>query len=353
MGFMTDFTGKYSNFAKSTAMGVPKTAATADADRSPTKRVDRRILENYYLTDPQTFNTVNKTKQLIMQAGYHIVSDTPGGEKPYVDFLANIGTVGLRMNQDQLLDSIIHDGALHGHAYVERIYNAADTEIVDLKMVDSKLMDYARDNRHRIMTNEEQNPLGYTMFVGSNYMGFEGDEPPEGINLQPDSIYLEARRIADIKLFSYGNRFEAVGLVEPADQQIFRKHKIEDAVTNSIHNTAAYPIMGFVGSDTRHATKKQMESTLEALENLQHSRYMVFENPTEVKALEVKHSDQADSVLRYLRTEQSAASGMALGFSVGTGEAINRSTLGTQQRMLDISLESVAQIFANQFNKLI
>ena len=352
MGYMSNFTGKYANFVASKEKGKPRTAASVE-DETKFKRIDRKDLENTYLQDPQTFNTVNKIKQLIMQAGFEITADKKQAQSKYNDFFENIGTIGLKMDNKQLVDSITHDACLYGHAYVERIYNVSDTEIVDLKMIDAKLMDYARNEDNQIVTDSEQNPIGYVMYIGYNTKFDSGDYVPLNVKVDTEFIYLAAKRIAHFKMFSYGNRFESIGIVEPAYLDIKRKKKIETAATNSIHNTAAYPVIGYVGSETRHASKKQMEATLDTLQHLQSSRYMVFENPTEIKSLEVKHSEQIGEVLRYLRTNQSAASGMALGFSVGTGEAINRSTLGVQQRMLDLSLESIADHLASQYNKLI
>ena len=349
MGLMSNFVGKSAMFAASD-QGNPKTPSASENEIRPVKRVSRYDLERIYLTDPQTFNTVNKSKQLIMSAGHEIVANQKQHQSKYDEFFEKIGTIGLRMDERQLFSAIFHDKLWCGHAYVERIYNQSGKKIVDLKMIDPKLMDYARDKDEVIVVDEYQNPVGYSMFVGKS---LEGDPIPKNVLLEPEHIFLFAFRIAHFRMFPFGNRFEAVGIIEPAYLDIERKHKIEDAAANSIHNTASYPIIGYVGDSQRSATPKTMKSTLNALQNLSHSRYMVFQHPTQVQTLEVKHSDQIDSILRYFRGNQSSASGMALGFSVGTGEAVNRSTLSTQQRMLDISLESEAKNTVSEFNVLI
>jgi hypothetical protein len=358
MGFFSSFSGKVANFAVS-EMGVPKTLAVSEDDQDYSiKRVPRYKLEEAYLLDPQTFNTVNKSKQLIMQAGYTIESDKKSVLKKYEDFFANIGKVGMRINLHQLFSYVFHDKFTYGSAYIERIYDRGLTEIMDLKMVDPKLMDYARDAEDIIVVDKYQNPVGYVMNVGR--VGSKGDDLPKreeqlssAVVIKEEQIFLRAFRIAHFRMFPFGNRFESVGIIEPSYLDLTRKHKIEDAAANSIHNTAAYPIVGYVGDSQRAASKNLMKSTLEAMQNLSHSRYMVFQHPTKLETLEVKHSDQVDQVLRYFRANQSAASGMALGFSIGTGEAINRSTLSTQQRMLDISLDSEARATAEEFKVLI
>lgn len=361
MGFLSNFTNRTANFAASDT-GMPKSLAVSEQDQiQDTLRVPRVELENIYLTDPQSFNTVNKSRQLIMQAGYKIESVKKGSQSKYDEFFENMGKIGMQTNLHQMLSYIHHDKLLFGVAYIERIYDRELTEILDLKMIDPKLMDFARDRNNVIVVDKFQNPVGYTMDVGDNIdISGMGDERPilengisAEITLEPTQIFLCSFRIAYFRMFPYGNRFEAKGIIEPAFQDIIRKHKIEDAAANSIHNTAAYPIVGYVGDNQRAASQKVMDSTLSAMKNLSHSRYMVFQHPTKLETLEVKHSEQLDDVLRYFRGNQSAASGMALGFSIGTGETVNRSTLSTQQRMLDISLDSEAQSTAEEFKVMI
>lgn len=362
MGFLTEFANREANFAVS-EIGSPKSLAVSEQDQiQDALRVPRRELENIYLTDPQAFNTINKSRQLIMAAGYKLESLKKGVQSKYDDFFDNIGKIGMRTNLHQMLSYIHHDKLLFGSAYVERIYDRDQTEILDLKMIDPKLMDFARDAENIIVVDRNQNPVGYVMDVGILDNKYMGDIIPDSTNENPirgqivlkgTEIFLLAFRIAHFRMFPFGNRFESIGIIEPAFQDIIRKHKIEDATANSIHNTASYPIVGYVGDNQRAASQTLMNSTLEAMQNLSHSRYMVFQHPTKLETLEVKHSEQISETLRYFRGNQSAASGMALGFSVGVSGEANRGTLSTQQRMLDISLESEAYSTAEEFNFLI
>lgn len=362
MGSFGNFVNGEANFA-STNVGSPKSLAVSEEDQiQDAKKISRIELENIYLKDPQSFNTVNKSKQLIMAAGYKIESIKKGAQSRYDEFFENMGTIGMRTNLPQMLSHIHHDKLVYGVSYIERIYDRTQSEIVDLKMIDPKLMDFARDAEDVIVVDAMQNPVGYTMDVGRRQDIYLGDEIPKSSEQSPvmgnvvlkgNEIFLLAFRIAHFRNFTYGNRFEAKGILEPAYEDIIRKHKIENATANSIHNTASYPIIGYVGDNQRAASQTLMNSTLEAMQNLSHSRYMVFQHPTKIETLEVKHSEQVNEALRYFRGNQSAASGMALGFSVGTGEAVNRSTLSTQQRMLDITLDSVAKETAEEFNVMI
>jgi hypothetical protein len=134
---------------------------------------------------------------------------------------------------------------------------------------------------------------------------------------------------------------------------IERKQKIKSAVANTIHNSAAYPIYAVVGDGQQKASKQLMESTLTALQNFSYNRFGVFSHPTQLNTLNVEHSPQADEHLRFLRSEQSTAGGIALGIAVGSGEAINRQTMSEQQVILDMKFDGWLERFSDQFNKQI
>jgi hypothetical protein len=353
MGFFSDFANqgfKHASFVDSSnPIGAPKTPATTDQDGTDSySRVDRLKIENLYLKDAQTFNTINTYKQVLLQTGYNIIAEKKGAQSQYDKFFEEMGIVGMNIKLEQLLDRLIHDTCLYGYAYVEKVYQG--DRIVDLKPVDAKLMDYARNTKNQIVVNSAQNPVGYTMKVGIP----GGERPIDGVNgkvsLNHGQWFIPAEKIACFILYPYGNGFESMGLIEPAFHAIERKIKIETAIANNIHNSAASHFIGIVGDSQQKASKQLMQATNTALSNLSYNRVATFAHPTKVESLNVQHSPQADEFMRYLRTEQSAASGLALGFAVGSGEAVNRQTLSNQREFMDMRMDSIAFYIAEQFN---
>jgi hypothetical protein len=354
MGFFSEFTNfgfKHASFADSNnPAGSPKTPATTQQDGTDSfKRVDRLKLEQLYLRDAQTFNTINTYKQILLQTGYQIIADKKGAQAQYDKFFEEMGKVGMNIRLEQLLDRIIHDVCLYGYAYLEKVFQG--NRIVDLKPIDAKLMDYARNTENQIVVNEAQNPVGYTMKVGIP----GGERPVGGINgkvaLNHGQWFISAEKIACFILFPYGNGFESMGLVEPAMEDIERKIKIKTALANNIHNSAASHFIGIVGDSQQKPSKQLMEATNTALANLSYNRVATFAHPTKVEALNIQHSPQADEFMRVLRSEQSAASGLALGFAVGSGEAVNRQTLSNQREFTDMKMDSIAFYICEQFNQ--
>jgi len=317
MGFFSDFANqgfKHASFVDSSnPIGAPETPATTDQDGTDSySRVDRLKIENLYLKDAQTFNTINTYKQVLLQTGYNIIAEKKGAQSQYDKFFEEMGIVGMNIKLEQLLDRLIHDTCLYGYAYVEKVYQG--DRIVDLKPVDAKLMDYARNTKNQIVVNSAQNPVNGK------------------VSLNHGQWFIPAEKIACFIIYPYGNGFESMGLVEPAIEDIERKIKIKTALANNIHNSAASHFIGIVGDD------------------LSYNRVATFAHPTKVESLNVQHSPQADEFMRVLRSEQSAASGLALGFAVGSGEAVNRQTLSNQREFMDMRMDSIAFYIAEQFN---
>jgi len=354
MGFFSSYfnnTSKgYMNFANDIEEKAdPRTGLSSTSGYSY-KRPTREELERIYREDSQTFSSINKTKQLILGTRRYIRSKSLTAKKQYEDFFDNIGNIGIPMTEQDLHDSILHDMFVYGYAYVERVFDVFQKKILDLKMIDAKLIDYARDGQGNIILDESQRPIGFVMEVGRlpDYMG---DKYPAGVVINSNQIYLEAKRIALFKCFSFGNRFESLGFIETSYVDIKRKHLIEDSVTNSIYNNIHKHIIGYVGNDSIRTGETQRKSVLDALKNLSYNRYAVFSMPTKIETLDAQISDQTSVVLDYLRINQSAASGMPVGMSLGAGEAINRSVLNVQQKLLFLTANSIANSYALQFKR--
>ncbi len=353
-GFFQEFTGyRYADFSsKIDSVGVPKTASSTSSDsENYGTRVGRKYLENLFLTDAQVSKTINTYKKLLLQAGYRIVAEKKTEQKQYDEFFKEMGKVGMRYKLEQLLGKIIFDLSLYGMAYVERVYDTSGRYIVDLKPIDAKLMDYVRNTHNTIMTDREQNPLGYTMDCGYYSDGI-GDIPPRGSKVTSGHIFLEPKRIACFILDPYGNGFEGMGKIEPAYKQITRKQKIEEAASNAIYNAADSLMYAIVGDNLRKPSEQLMNATLKTLQNWTTNRRAVFANPTQVGSMKVEQSPQVQELLKYLRNDQAIAAGMSLGLATGSGDN-NKSTQNTERKDFNTQLNAMAREIATQFTSKI
>ncbi len=355
MGFFENYIGyNTANFVTNIEeVGKPTTASSTIQDVSDrNSRVPRKELERLFITDAQTFKIVTAYKQLLLQAGYKISAINKTSQKQYDDFFNELGKIGMGYKLEQLLGRIIHDCVLYGYSYVERVYDVTGTRIVDLKPIDAKLMDYAKDSNGLIVTDRLQRPVGFTMNVGY-YSNTKGDPLPAGVKLNSGQIFLDKKRIACFIINPYSNGFEGVGMIEPAYTQITRKIKVEDAASNSIYNSADSLIYAIVGDANRSASAPLMTSTLDTLKKWTTNRRAVFPYPTQVNAMDVAQSPQVNEILKYLRQEQATAGGMSLSMAVGSGESNNKSTMNTERRDFNTRLNALADEISTQFNSQI
>jgi hypothetical protein len=317
-------------------------------------RVPKDELEATYIADPITFNSINKTVQMLMSSDYYIHSTQKRVIKFYEDFFKNIGVVGENLTMLELFEWLFKDLGVFGEGYIEIIYDETDKMPLDLTRVDPKKMDVARDGSGNAITDIYGKIIGYTMKVEGKVKG--GDPVPEQYKRQVSlnsMIFLLPKRIVQFKLYPYADGFSGIGLIEPGYKSTKRKLAITEAQTNSIYTRGTYPIIATVGDPNHEPTQKDIDNTLNLVKDMKHDRYFAFPYWTKIQALEVKQSDIVENTLKFLREEQSASLGMPLAFATGAGEATNRATLNNQQEILQLTLLDIQKRFLSTFNKFV
>ena len=328
--------------SKSVPSGYPLSIKMTPQDAP----MDFSELEKVYKADPIVFNSINKAVQMIMSAGYEIQADSETTKEYFVNFLNEIGNIGESLTFDEILESVFKYQMIYGNAYIELVFNKNKDRIVDLALFDPKRLDYAKDSQNKILLDEFGRPVGYAFKV-ENATPNMGDKPPEKyknqISLDYNQIFVSRDRVCHFKLYTVGDRFYGIGLIEPAYISILRKMKIEEAQTNSIYSRGTYPVIAYVGDEHHEATPQDIDAVLKNLVNLQHNRYMAFQHWVKVQPLEVKQSDIVETTLEYLRLNEAASLGMPLAFATGSGENTNKATLYTQSRFLEFTLNDIVK----------
>jgi len=327
-----------------------KSGETVDSKTATVAKKQERIkkseLEYSYRVDSFIFNAVNVAEQLIMSAGYELETKKAMTRKWFEEFLKNLSRVGADSTWNEILTRIYQDCYIYGGSYNELVWNEADTKIVDIKILDPKEMDFARDSNENIALNGNGKPLGFVQTVpyeidpqSENF----GDEKPEVVALnEGNQIFIEARRICYIPLYTYGAGFEGMGKVEPAYKATIWKLNLLKAGAESSSRRGFSPIIARVGTENVHPTPQMVANVLEKLKSLDYSKYMAIPNYVELVSLDVKTIETYEGFLKYLTAMQSAALGIPVPFVTGLGEETNRSTLGTQLEVLKISLNTIA-----------
>jgi len=339
------------NLVSGVSEGRRKTSISSKSSKIAQKQLRRVVqqeLENAYYADPITFNSVNKSVQMIMSAGYKYDLDESNRED-FMEFIDNLGQIGEDYTADELWEYIYLSEIIFGYSWIENVMNEEMTDILDLTRINPKQMDYARDSEGNILLDEYQKPIGYIQTISDKNYGVDtrnmGDEVPDEykgrIDKSESQIFLLPERIALFKLYTGSNGFDSYGLIEPAYKSIVRKLNIEEAQTNSIYARGTFPLVDYIGNDKTPPTNQRLEQALEVMKKFKHDRYFALPHWHRIEPIEVKQSDIVDTTLKHLRENQASAFGMPLAFATSGGEATNRSTLNSQQRLLEFTLNDI------------
>lgn len=276
-----------------------------------------------------------------MAAGYTI----EGKNADYfIKFLSNIGSVGDDITWDEMLEAIYKYQMIYGWSFVEDVFNKKQDKIVDLTLIDPKRMDYAKDGSDKIVLDKYGKSVGYTLKIPLDVEAVGDSIPNEfrnTISIGTDKIFMLPKRVCQFKLYTYGDRFYPLGLIEPGYRSILRKMNIEEAQANSIYTRGTYPVIAYVGDQMHEPTPQDIDSVLKNLTKLKHDRYSAFQYWVRLDTLEAKQSDIVQSTLDYLRLNETASLGMPTSFATGAGEATNRATLTNQQAVLEFTLNDI------------
>jgi len=319
-------------------------------------RVSKEELEYAYRTDSFIFNAVNVAVQIIMSAEHKITAKKAKVRKFFENFVDNISVVGADSTWNEVLTRIFQDSYIYGGPYDELVWNAGDDKIVDIKILDPKNMDFARDGNGNVVLNENEKPVGYTQTVPYEVNSDTeelGDPVPENVSIDGNKIFIQAKRIAYLPLYTSGAGFEGMGKIEPAYKATIWKLNLLKAGAESASRRGFSPVIAKVGTENIHPTPQMVANVLEKLKTLDYSKYMAIPNYVELTTLDVKSIETYEDFLKYLTAMQSAALGMPVPFVTGLGEETNRSTLGTQLEVLKLSLNSMAENVCRKIEKYI
>ncbi|MFW6172920.1 MAG: phage portal protein family protein [Elusimicrobiota bacterium] len=358
MGFVSNLLGYQEvNLSKSAvSLGAPIGTNKGVTSKD---RVKRELLEEDYRFDPVIFSIINKPLQFMMHAGFKIKTKTARWQKRYDDFFENIGQIGEETTIDELAEYILQDMLMYGNSFVELVYDAkTDSKVVDLHILPEKKMDYAKNANGEIVTDRFGRPVGYVMEMPFGYdAGKQGDQVPEQFKRQvsrdPNQIFFLPKRIAHFKLFTYGQRFYGLGLIEPAHTASYRKRMIEEARANEIYTRGANTIIASVGDENHEAGTQELTDVLNQIANFKHDRYFAFPRWVKIDTLPIDQNHAVDDTLKYLTVSQATSAGIPLSLATGNGEATNRSTLAVQQQVLEVCLEDIIRKFSSCFNKFV
>jgi len=321
-------------------LGVP----IAKKSTPTTPRITRSELELTYTHNPIIFNGINKIVQTIMSAKHVLVAKDKKVQSYFRDYLSNLGNSGSDVTWEELLSQIYKFQCIYGTAYIENIFNKKGNRIVDWDMIDPKKMDYAKDGSNYIVLDKFGRPIGYVETLPSSISIMDNNLPKEfadKVILPANSIFMEAKEVAQLKMFMVGDGFYPLGLIEPIYKTSLRKLNIEGALANSIWRHG-FPIMlSQVGDANHEPSPGQVQTILNKIRDINFKQELAVPYYVDLKMIESSNVGRLRQQLEYFIDQEVAGLGIPKPFVTGGGEATNRATLGNQQGMFQLTLRDI------------
>jgi hypothetical protein len=331
--------------------GIPASHSETPLDN----RIDPARLENAWRRVPSINNGINKMTQMIMSKNWSIEGEN---EEFFQDFVESVGRVGTQEDFNSMLEAIFRYQLIYGEHYVELVEAEEDGSIVDLKAIDPKRMDYAMEgNSRHIALDRFGTPVGYAQELPFGYQRDKIDQ----IHEIPDKVVLNDRhqiffprdRIAHFKLYTYGEGFYPVGLIEPAFLAAERRTQLEEDFSDKAHN-GLFPLRyASVGDERHEPTPDEIDEVLTGLRNSNSRSEAAFPYHVDLEVLEVENPESMIQFFEHFDEEIIKSLGIPKSIAQGEATRVNRASLQSQIRVWEVSMMDIIQRTTNTIEKQI
>ena len=310
-------------------------------------RVALDELELNYHTNTIVFNGINKVVQTIMSSQIELTAHDPKVFAYFTNFINRLGAYGAKITWKELLESIFRHQVIYGRTWVENIYNKRGNSIVDWDIIDPKKMDYAKDNNGKIVLDNNGNPIGYfeiLPFMDSELTERENTKklPPRVVRPSTGkSIFFYPNQIAMIKLYTVGDGFYGIGLIEPIYKTSIRKMNIEEGLANAIYRHG-FPIMWAKLGDMNHEpTPQQIQTMLTKLKDINFKQEIATPYFYDLQMMESKQTDKIKDNLEYFQDSEVSGLGVPETIATGNSDASSYASLSLQLEMFKLGLRDI------------
>ena len=318
------------------------------------KRVEPLELELTYMHNPTVFNATNKVVQTIMSAKHYISAKDKRVQSYFDKFIKNLGNSGSDLTWDELLASIFKHQIVFGKAFIENITNKKGNRVVDWDIVDPKSIVYAKDSNNKIVVDKFGNPVGYFQVLPYN----DGGAVPQNQKLPPKvskpfekSLFIDFRTLAQIKLYTVGDEFYPIGLIEPIYKDSLRNLNIKDALANAIYRHGFPIIWAKLGDLNHEPNAQQIVSMLSKLKDINFKQEIATPYYYDLQILESKKSEKMQEHINYFQKQIVTGMGVPSALATGNADGATYATLNTQSSMFMLTLRDLINMTTSSIEK--
>jgi len=249
----------------------------AEVEERVEKTVPARLLEEIYHRDSLTFRLVQDYVDFLVSPGFYL----EGEEQDLIDRLNRwIKEVDLESILPEIVKDILVSGA--GNAYVELGYDETTGEIVKLRILNPKTIDFIRDSlTGSILLEPDGSPVGYKMETSS---GTKIEWRKDQIIKNGEVVWRRIRededgrdRIAHFKLFGLGESLLGMTPLEPCYKQVLIRLNLEEAVGESSSRSGGIVLhVGRPDQPLESISKEDLKKVTDMVRNVVHRNILAF-----------------------------------------------------------------------------
>lgn len=236
-------------------------------------RISPEDLERAYRMDELVFGIINKYITVMLGTGFIIKAKDEKSRIAVEDWCKRV-----RINT--ILREVIRDIFVFGFSFVEKVYNKAGTKLVRLATIDTKTMDFLRDQNGNIIVDNYGLPKGFeqSLWVWREQSGNVG--PGKQDNLVPRD------RIAFFRMFTTSGAVIGISPVETIYNVITWRKNIDWAMGEGAFTYAAPPIIINVGDKDLPVPQEMIDGISEDITEVGAQSVFVFPWHVKVDRLE-------------------------------------------------------------------
>ena len=315
-------------------------AISVSGEKYEPKRVSPKDLETIYMREGMVYSWVNKFSEAVLSANYRVETSNTREQQIMDAFLK-------ACNFRELLRNTIRNELIYGNAFWEII---SDGKIKKVALLDTKMMDFLRDSLGGIIMEIDGKPKAYVQYVPWNVdlRNVPEDRRVSQTPKFPDyqsgkGILMQRDEVVHFVFNRVGSSHWGVGIIEPIYNLILVKQNAEQGFAEAIQRIA-YPRLWIkVGDSTHPPTVEAIDHVREQLSNLETKDQFVAPYYYEPIVLEAKKTEKMTLNLQYFIDQIVAGLGGPKPFITGTGEKMNRATLGDMKLLFERSLKEVQE----------
>lgn len=307
-------------------------------------RVPKVLLEQAYIRRPVVFNIVNKHVHGVLRYKPIIISTSTEDKDKLVGLNKRLKLCPV------VLPQILTDLVVYGETWHEYIYERKNRMVIKLDNRDPKFMDISRVNNSgnifamndtgclgKPLVDDKGDPEYYVQYLDSSQKINDIYKSRKVSQCGKDAIKFNINELLHITLFTVGDSYEGLGVIEPMYNIIKNKGDVERSITHAILRIGNPLIYALVGDQRVMPSPNLINEVSESIKNANERTGITLPNYVQLGLLQAKNPNKLTENLHYFNSMMVAGSGLPESLATGAGEGSNKHTL----EGLMISLEGV------------